>query len=123
MPRNSKDGSYYRYNCVSRILNKYLFDTHEYTFLKMCSTNADRDNERRTFIKVVEQTIQSLNPFDRGFIIKEFLKPEENNKFWWVAIYPRSTYYRFRGIAVISFLKLFYEKYKESYGFDYYSII
>lgn len=122
MPRNSRDGSYGRYNSVRKITRKYLFNAHEQTFLRLCSGNKERDAERREFIRIVDQTMESLDYFDRDIIQKEFLNVD-GNKFWWISIYPRSTYYRFRGIAVNAFLEKFYAKYKETYGFDFYSYI
>lgn len=122
MPRNSRDGSYGRYNSVRKILKKYLFNAHEESYLRLCSGNKERDAERREFIKIVDQTLESMDYFNRDFIQKEFIKSDDS-KFWWVSIYSRSSYYRFRDTAVKAFLEKFYAKYKESYGFDFYSYI
>ena len=123
MSRNSKDGSYYRIVKMRRIASTYACYTNLYPYELLSSGDLYGDQRRKTFIRVVNQTIEKMSSISRKFILNEFFSRNKEDQFWWVEIYSRSSYYRYRANAIFSFLQIFYDLYKETYGFNWYDIV
>lgn len=64
-----------------------------------------RFEKHRMIIKVVEDIFTKLDPISREIINNDFFHNE--NKFWWIKIYPTSTYYRLKNTALRDFLELY----------------
>lgn len=55
------------------------------------------------FINKVNKAYELLDPIEKMFINKEFFL--EAYPYWWVNIYPKWTFYRYKKKAMCSFLK------------------
>ena len=60
------------------------------------------------YIKDVENSLCLLDPLDQKVITKEFFEP--GNRFWWLGLFSRTTFYRIRRRAIEKFLGYFYEQ-------------
>ncbi len=53
----------------------------------------------------VDHIVNMLDPYEKEFLVNEFFR---NNCNWWVNMYSKSTYYRFKNHTVDKFLKLYH---------------
>ena len=66
------------------------------------------ENQYTTYISRVEETYRKLNPLEQLFINNDYFY--QNYPFWWMEIFSRTTYYRYKKKALIHFLRLFYDE-------------
>lgn len=64
--------------------------------------------EYQKYISSFERAFNSLDDLEKTFIENNFFFQED--KRWWISIYSRSTYYRYKNLAVKHFLEVMYEK-------------
>lgn len=63
----------------------------------------DKDKMFNHYINKVNKAYELLDPIEKMFINKEFFL--EAYPYWWINIYPRCTFYRYKKRAMCSFLK------------------
>ena len=123
MLERNQNNSYFRAQKLKKISDRYKFLNQEINFQQLCCGQGTIQKNRRDFVEVVDKTLASLDHFYKKFIMAEFFSKNRDDQFWWTAIYSRSTYYRYRKESIERFLKVFYEFYKQVYGFNYYDAI
>ena len=76
--------------------------------LRLNDGNSLRSSMYEEYAKDVEHALESLDALDQKILNREFFHC--TNKFWWIGLYSRTTYYRIRRKAIVKFLRTFYEQ-------------
>lgn len=58
------------------------------------------------YLLKVEEAYQSLNEREQNLINNEFFF--QNYRYWWVSLYSKASFYRFKKRAMLRFLEAFY---------------
>lgn len=75
--------------------------------LRFRDSDSFQMNIYRDYIRDVDQSIKRLPKVCQEVINKEFFYKSEPN--WWIGLYTKTTFYRYRKQAISEFLRLFYE--------------
>lgn len=67
--------------------------------------NIDIDNPFSIYIEKVQHAYESLTDIERAIINNDFFY--QNYPKWWEGYYKRSTYYRYKSIAMKKFIEVF----------------
>lgn len=106
MGRNSKDNSLGRVRKVLLIRDNYFYCLRNIKTHKLIKLSSkDTSDDFKKYVDKVERVFNRLDPIYKMIINKEFFY--NDYKMWWVSLYTRSTFYRIRAQAVISFLEEF----------------
>jgi len=98
MPRNSRDGSYERFNEMENLAKCYFLRAKYYKENK--TVDADNKNIRQIY-KIDSACNVLCDPY-KTIIKNTFF--EKKNLYWWEGFYSKTTYYRLRNKAIQTFL-------------------
>lgn len=100
MPRNSKDGSYYRFNEMETIAKVYFLRSKY--FKNNLQKPVIETNKKARKINKITKAFSALSDPYKTIIRNTFF--EKKDEFWWSDYYPKTTYYRMRNQAIKAFL-------------------
>ena len=90
---------------VERVAEKY-FEAKQMTLLMMRGELImEKDAPYNVYLNKVERAYASLDPREKNLINNEFFF--QNYRDWWVGLYPKASFYRFKKQAMHKFLEAF----------------
>ncbi|MCQ3034974.1 MAG: hypothetical protein MJ248_01950 [Bacilli bacterium] len=110
MGRNSKDNSMEKRKMVQNISREYFVCLRNQS-LKNFHLTLNEGGQRKgkslkeicEYIAKVEYAFARLDVVDKTIINNDFFYSDD--QYWWVNVYPQSTYYRLKVLAVSRFLE------------------
>ena len=91
---------------VEEIADRFFTAKQAYYISQQGELLAESDSPCLFYIHKVEEAYQALDERERNLINNEFFF--QNYHDWWIGLYSKTSFYRFKRNAMLKFLEVFY---------------